>query len=227
MDEGFNIYSITQRFNIKFLMKHNLFQLQIGVAITVIAVFILTAIPIFIYANSGVLVTNSGNLPAGYWGYLSLNSPDAYITSFLFGIGTLPLIIFFTRGMKRNISVILWLLSSSWGLLLATFIGKLFGLSGVILIGVPVGVYISAFLLLMVYSYCTNLHFSLMEIGILSACGALLALVYSGLFGGLLFTGTWGGIPIFKMITIIAWHISMSLLLCIASFWKQKINRHI
>lgn len=197
---------------------------------TSIAVFILSSIPLFLFANSGVLVTNSIYAPsyehAGYLGYLRLYSLDSVITSFLFGIGILPLITYFSKGRNRVLPTALWLLSSSCGLYFATIIGEYFP-NARIITGITAGVFISTFMLITVYSYCAKLHFSMKKIGMLAACGVLFALAYISLMGGLELVGNWSTIPIFKMITIIAWQISMGLLLCIASFWKQKINRQI
>lgn len=139
-------------------------QFKDNAAITIISVFILTAIPLFLFANSGVLVTNSIFAPsyehAGYLGYLRLYSSDSVITSFLFGIGTLPLITYFSKGRNKALPAALWLLSSSCGLYFATIIGEYLPYARIIT-GISAGVFISTFLLFTVYSYCANLHFSL------------------------------------------------------------------
>ena len=82
--------------------------------LTVSLVLLLSFIPIFLFANSGVLVVKQIWTPfqtAGYAGWLQLFSLQSYFIGGFFGIGTLPLIFVFQKKKKIIEAMCIWFIT--------------------------------------------------------------------------------------------------------------------
>lgn len=206
---------------------------------TLAFVFLLSFLPIFLFANSGILIVNQIWYPfpsAGYAGWIEIWYLKACLIGTFFGIGLLPNIFIFQKTKKVSTSIFLWLIFSSLGFIFTVLLSILFTL--IFLVWIPIihswtvlmyivgslSFFLATFLLVYLYEFCTSLSFSRWTKIIISLSWVGFFTVYSMLFGGLEMIWTWGGTPIFRMYTIIAWHVSMSLLITIISFKLNPIT---
>lgn len=199
--------------------------------LTVSIVLLLSFMPIFLFANSGVLVVKEIWGPfknAGYAGWIPLFSLQSYFIGGFFGIGTLPLILIFRNNKRIIYTISIWTIASFLGFITTIYSCKYLAfISWLLFIAEPLSVFMATFFLMYFYEFCTSLIFSRRQKSIISVYWVAYFTIYSFMFGGLEWVGTWGGIPIFRMYTIIAWHMTMSLILTYYSFKLNSISKDI
>lgn len=206
-------------------------------------VILLSFIPIFIYSLSWTLVIDSiwsAYQKAWYLWYLHLSLTNMLIVSFFFTIGTAPIIYkycdqpTFLEKITLWISVVsLWLIVSKyiwyfwiifWGYLLIDILWISEYLAKNFFIALSVN--ISTYILLIIFSTITTIKLKRIQKLMIALIWGIFAIVFSYVLWWIEFVWNWWWIPIFKMITLIARNVSMSLVLLLVSIrinWESKV----